>query len=330
MAEWRDGPVLVTGAGGFIGSHLTEFLVSSGVNVRAFLHYNSRNDPGLLGDVPADVRAEVDTYFGDLRDGDTLRRASQGATCIFNLGALIGIPYSYRSPRDVVDTNLIGTLNVLEAARTNEVARVIQISTSEVYGTAIYAPIDEQHPLQGQSPYSASKIGAEKLAESFYRSFELPVTVIRPFNNYGPRQSDRALIPTVISQALADDRLRLGSLAPTRDFTFVTDTVRGFAAVAASAETLGETVNLGTGSEVSVGDLVQLVGKLLGRELQVQEDEQRLRPKASEVGRLLCNADKAEKLCGWKATVELEEGLERTIEWMKGHLSRFKPDAYGV
>jgi dTDP-glucose 4,6-dehydratase len=328
--SWRDGPVLVTGAGGFIGSHLCEFLVASGVEVRAFLHYNSRNDPGLLADLPADLLTQVDKRFGDLRDADTVRRAAGGVSCIFNLGALIGIPYSYQSPRDVVDTNMVGTLNVLEAARENDVARLIQISTSEVYGTAIYAPIDEKHPLQGQSPYSASKIGAEKLAESFHRSFELPVTVIRPFNNYGPRQSTRALIPTIISQALAGGELRLGSLAPTRDFTFVTDTVRGFTAIAASERALGETVNLGTGSEVSVGDLVALVSRLIGRELAVREEEQRLRPKASEVGRLLCDASKAAELCGWKAEVSLEEGLRRTIEWMKLELDRFQPAVYGV
>jgi NAD dependent epimerase/dehydratase len=330
LSGWDDGPVLVTGAGGFIGSHLTEYLVSRGVKVRAFLHYNSRNDPGLLADVPADVLAEVDKHFGDLRDSDTVRRASKGTTCIFNLGALIGIPYSYQSPRDVVDTNMIGTLNVLEAARENGVGRMIQISTSEVYGTAIYAPIDEKHPLQGQSPYSASKIGAEKLAESFYRSFELPVTVIRPFNNFGPRQSTRALIPTVISQALSGGELQLGSLAPKRDFTYVADTVRGFAAVAGSEAAVGETVNLGTGTEVSIGDVVNLVSKLLGRELTVREDAQRIRPKASEVGRLLCDASKAAELCGWKAEVGLEEGLRRVIAWMEPNLARFQPRVYGV
>ncbi len=330
MSGWSDGPVLVTGAGGFIGSHLTEHLVASGVEVRAFLHYNSRNDPGLLADVPAGVLAGIDKRFGDLRDSDTVRRAANGTTCIFNLGALIGIPYSYQSPRDVVDTNMIGTLNVLEAARENDVGRVIQISTSEVYGTAIYAPIDEKHPLQGQSPYSASKIGAEKLAESFFRSFELPVTVIRPFNNFGPRQSTRALIPTVISQALAGGELRLGSLAPKRDFTYVADTVRGFTAVAGSDRAVGETINLGTGTEVSIGDVVSMVSELVGRELVVKQDPQRLRPKASEVGRLLCDASKAAELCDWRAEIGLEEGLRRVVEWMAPNLARFEPTVYGV
>ncbi len=328
--SWNDGPVLVTGAGGFIGSHLTEHLVAGGVKVRAFLHYNSRNDPGLLADVPAGVLAEVDKHFGDLRDSDTLRRAAAGTSCIFNLGALIGIPYSYQSPRDVVDTNMVGTLNVLEAARENGVSRVIQISTSEVYGTAIYAPIDEKHPLQGQSPYSASKIGAEKLAESFFRSFELPVTVIRPFNTFGPRQSTRALIPTVISQALNGGEVHLGSLAPRRDFTYVADTVRGFTSVAGSEKAVGETINLGTGTEVSIGDVVRMVSKLIGRELVVEEDIQRLRPKDSEVGRLLCDAGKALELCGWKAEIGFEEGLRRTIAWMEPNITRFQPRVYGV
>jgi dTDP-glucose 4,6-dehydratase len=322
--------VLVTGAGGFIGSHLTEALVRRGASVRAFVRYSSRGDRGLLELLPADVLQAVDVRFGDLRDGDTVRRLGEGVDTIFHLGALIAIPYSYVSPRDVVDTNVGGTLNVLEAARAHGVRRVLQTSTSEVYGTAQYVPIDEAHPLQGQSPYAASKIGADQIAESYYRSFDVPVSIVRPFNTYGPRQSARAIIPTIVSQALSGDAVRLGSLSPTRDLLYVEDTAAGFCAVAESEQTLGRTVNLGTGQATSIGDLVVTVGRLLGRPLHVVEDEQRVRPARSEVLRLLANASLARELCGWEPRVSLEEGLGRVIEWMRGNLARYRPEVYAV
>jgi dTDP-glucose 4,6-dehydratase len=330
MSSLSGRAVLVTGAGGFIGSHLTEALVQRGARVRAFVRYNSRGDRGLLELLPGDVLAEVDVRFGDLRDADTVRRAADSVDAIFHLGALIAIPYSYRSPRDVIDTNVMGTLNVLEAARAHGVSRILHTSTSEVYGTAQYVPIDERHPLQGQSPYSASKIGADQIAESFARSFGLPVSTVRPFNTYGPRQSARAIIPTIVSQALTGDTLRLGSLAPTRDLVYVGDTVAGFCAIAESEAAVGRTINLGTGQETSIGDLVAAIGRLLGRELLVNEDAQRIRPAQSEVDRLLADATLARELCGWQAAVSIEQGLARVIEWMRGNLARYRPESYAV
>ncbi len=330
MTGWREGAVLVTGAGGFIGSHLTEELVHRGVHVRAFLRYNSRGDRGLLEFLPASLLSEVDIVFGDLRDADTVRRAARAASSIFHLGALIAIPYSYLSPRDVVETNVLGTLNVLEAAREAGVSRVFHTSTSEVYGTARYIPIDESHPLQGQSPYSASKIAADKIAESFYRSFNVPVTIVRPFNTYGPRQSARAVIPTIITQALTTGVVRLGSTTPTRDLNFVTDTVAGFLSLAETPQAVGETVNLGTGRETSVGDLVWMIGKIIGRDLAVQVDRQRVRPPKSEVERLVADASKGRALCGWQPAVLLEDGLRRTVDWVRANLSRYRPEVYGI
>jgi NAD dependent epimerase/dehydratase len=330
MTAWRDGTVLVTGAGGFIGSHLTEELVRRGSHVRAFLRYNSRGDRGLLDLLPAKLLSEVEFVFGDLRDADTVRGAARGAGAIFHLGALIAIPYSYQSPRDVVETNVLGTLNALEAAREVGVSRVFHTSTSEVYGTARYIPINESHPLQGQSPYSASKIAADQIAESFFRSFDLPVTIVRPFNTYGPRQSARAVIPTIITQALTGGVVRLGSLTPTRDLNFVTDTVAGFLSIAETPRTIGETLNLGTGCETSVGDLVAMIGKIVGRELVVEQDHQRVRPSNSEVARLVADATKSRALCGWQPSVSLEEGLRRTVDWIGANLSRYRPGVYGV
>ena len=330
MSNWRDGTVMVTGAGGFIGSHLTEELVRRGLHVRAFLHYNSRGDRGLLELAPLEMVKEIDIVFGDLRDADTVRRAAHGVSAIFHLGALVAIPYSYLSPRDVVQTNVYGTLNVMEAAREAGVSRVLHTSTSEVYGTARYVPIDEAHPLQAQSPYSASKIAADKLAECYCHSFDLPVTTVRPFNTYGPRQSARAVIPTIITQALTGGVIRLGALTPTRDLNFVTDTVAGFICIADTPGVVGETLNLGTGSETSIGDLVQLVGKITGRELVVAADPQRVRPQNSEVERLVADATKSRTLCGWQPTVSLEEGLRRTVEWIDANLSRYRPEVYGV
>ena len=325
-----SGPVLVTGAAGFIGSHLTEALVEQGMNVRVFAHYNSRGDLAALKDLPSEVMQSVELVWGDLKDADAVRRAAKGAESIFHLGALIGIPYSYRNPRDVVETNVIGTLNALEAARDTEASRLVVVSSSEVYGTAVEVPMSESHPLQGQSPYSASKIGAEKLAESFYLSYGLPVTVVRPFNTYGPRQSDRAVIPTIISQALAGGEIRLGSVIPRRDFSFVTDTAEGLIAASRSDSAVGETINLGTGIDVSVSDVVLKVSELLGRELVVSAEDDRVRPPGSEVGRLQADFSKARQLCGWEPKVSLDEGLRRTIAWIRSNMNRFNPGVYGV
>jgi NAD dependent epimerase/dehydratase len=330
LNSWKAGRVLVTGAGGFIGSHLVEELVRGGARVRAFLHYNSRGERGLLELAPPEIVDEVESVFGDLRDADTVRCAVRDSTSVFHLGALIAIPYSYASPRDVVETNVLGTLNILTAAREAGVERVLQTSSSEVYGTARYVPIDELHPLQGQSPYAASKIGADQLAESFHRSYGLPVSIVRPFNTFGPRQSARAIIPTVISQALTGSVVRLGSTLPTRDFNFVTDTVSGFLRIADSAHTVGETLNLGTGRETTVPDLIAVIGKLLGRDLAVETDDQRLRPAKSEVYRLVADATKIRQLCDWEPAVSFEEGLRRTVDWTRANISRYRPGIYGV
>ncbi|MCS7221683.1 MAG: GDP-mannose 4,6-dehydratase [Anaerolineae bacterium] len=328
--DWTQRSVLVTGAGGFIGSHLVEALVCQGAKVTAFLHYNSRNDLGMLRYVDRALLQHVRVYFGDLRDIEAVRRAMTGTQIVFHLGALIGIPYSYVHPQDVVQTNVIGTLNVLLAARDLGVERVVHTSTSEVYGTAQYVPIDENHPLQGQSPYAASKIGADKLVESFYLSFGLPISTVRPFNTYGPRQSARAVIPTIIVQALTSDRLRLGALHPTRDFNYVTDTVKGFIAAAMSEATIGEVVNIGSGQEISIGDLARKICKLLGREFVVEIEDDRLRPPASEVERLLADNSKAQRIMNWAPEVPLEKGLEWTIEWIKRHLALYHAERYVI
>jgi NAD dependent epimerase/dehydratase len=330
MMNWQSKEVLVTGAGGFIGSALVEELVRAGANVTAFLHYNSRGDPGLLRYVAPDVFQSVRPYFGELRDNESVQQAMKGVEIVFHLAALIGIPYSYVHPRDVVQTNVIGTLNVLTAARELGVARLIHTSTSEVYGTARYAPIDEAHPLQGQSPYSASKIGADKLAESFHLAYELPVTTVRPFNTYGPRQSARAVIPTIIVQMLTRDSLKLGSLHPRRDFTFVRDTAVGFMAAAATDATLGEVVNLGSGQEITIGDLVHCIHRLVGRDVTLETEAQRVRPVGSEVARLLSDNQKARRLMGWQPCVSLEDGLRETIEWIKAHLYLYQSDSYTI
>lgn len=328
--SWQGKRVLVTGAGGFIGSHLVEALVGQGAQVRAFVRYNSRGDPGLLAVLPPDVQKQLDTVPGDLRDQEAVRTAAQQMDVIFHLGALIAIPYSYVHPREVIETNVLGTLNVLSAARDWGIARVVHTSTSEVYGTARRVPIDEEHPLQGQSPYSASKIGADKIAESFQRSFDLPVCVIRPFNAYGPRQSARAVIPTIISQALTSNELRLGALHPVRDFTFVTDTVRGFLAVAESPHSVGQEINIGSGVEISIGDLAARIITLIGRPVRVAVEPDRLRPPRSEVERLLADNRKAKELVGWEPQVGLEDGLRVTIDWISRNLSHYRPDVYEI
>ena len=321
---------LVTGAGGFIGSHLATALVRAGVRTRALVHYNSRSDIGQLALVAPEVRESLEIIFGDVRDRAAVQSMIQGCDVVFHLAALIGIPYSYRAAESYVDTNILGTLNVLEACRDCEVERLVQTSTSEVYGTAQYTPIDEKHPLNAQSPYAATKIGSDQLAGSYWASFGLPVVIVRPFNTYGPRQSTRAVIPTIIAQALGGGEIKLGSISPIRDFLFVEDTARGFMAAADSEGTLGEVVNLGTGSGVTIGRVVELVGERLGRELVVKAHDERMRPEKSEVMELICSAEKAAAGIGWRATVSLEEGLGRTVEWIESHRDHYATDRYSI
>lgn len=329
--------VLVTGAGGFIGSHLAEYLARLGCRVRAFVRYNSMNSFGWLDRSPKDVKDSLEVFSGDIRDPNGVRQACKGCDAVFHLAALIAIPYSYHSPDTYVDTNITGTLNVLQAVRDLGVGLMVHTSTSEVYGTALSVPIDEDHPLQGQSPYSATKIGADQMALSFFRSFGTPVAVVRPFNTYGPRQSARAIIPTVITQILAGKkRISLGALAPTRDFTFVEDTVHGFVAAARASACIGEVMNLGTGCEVSIGDTAGLIAEVMGAEIEIVQDEQRLRPEKSEVERLLSNNAKMRRLTGWQprhAGLEgFRRGLDITARWIAepDHQGLYKADIYNV
>ena len=326
---WHGRKVAVTGAGGFIGSHLVTRLVTEGASVKALVHYNSRGSYGNLELVPPAVLSGTEVVMGDIRDSFAMRTLAKGADIVFHLAALIGIPYSYVSPNDVVETNVMGTLNLLNAARDLEVSRLVVTSTSETYGTAQYAPIDEAHPLQGQSPYSASKIGADKLAESYYRSFGLPVATVRPFNTYGPRQSTRAIIPTVITQALACDTIRVGSLEPRRDFTFVSDTVEGFLRAATTDTCIGEVINIGTGYDVSVGDIVDRV-RALTQNKPVQVEQAHVRPAQSEVMRLICDNRKALRLAGWQPAVSLDEGLRQTVDWIRAHMDLYPHLTYAV
>ncbi len=320
---WQGRTVLVTGAGGFIGGHLAERLVREGAAVRALVRYNSTNTQGWLGN-------DVEVIAGDVRDHDGLRGAFDGVDTVFHLAALIGIPYSYHSPVAYTRVNTEGTINVLQAARDTGVRRVVHTSTSEVYGTARYVPMDEAHPVQAQSPYAASKAAADAMAAAFTASYGLPVVTVRPFNTFGPRQSVRAVIPTIITQALADAPIRLGSLTPTRDLTFVDDTVDGFVRAAEAPEAVGRTFNLGTGRETSIGDLVRMIGELLGPPLEMVQEPERMRPTASEVGRLVANASAAREVLGWEPTRSLEDGLRLTIEWMREHRDAYRPDAYVV
>jgi dTDP-glucose 4,6-dehydratase len=327
---WQNKRILVTGAGGFIGSHLAARLVELGARVRALVRYNSRNDWGLLELLPASVKGEMEVVLGDLTDPHSTTRMVQGQEVIFHLAALIAIPYSYRAPAHYVATNCGGTVNLLEAARQHGVERFVHTSTSETYGTAQYTPIDEAHPLRGQSPYAASKIGADKIAESYYLSFGVPVATIRPFNTYGPRQSARAVIPTIISQALTGDAIRLGSLSPVRDLNFVSDTVAGFLKVAENPQAVGEVINVGYGKSVSIGELAEKIVAIVGGKKQIVTEAARVRPEASEVLELLCDHRKAKALLGWQPHVSLEAGLERTVRYIKDHLSHYKPDTYNV
>jgi NAD dependent epimerase/dehydratase len=328
--NWIGRTVLVTGAGGFIGSHLTERLVREGARVRAFVRYTSRHDVGLLSQLPVDLFKSFDVIAGDLRDNEAVREAMRGVETVFHLGALIAIPYSYLHPREVVETNVLGTLNVLMAARDLGTSRIVHTSTSEVYGTAQYVPIDELHPLQGQSPYSASKIGADMLVMSFCRSFGVPVTTVRPFNTYGPRQSARAVIPTIITQALVMEQIRLGTLIPLRDFTFVEDTVDGFLRMGLHEDLMGQVINLGSEDCISIGDLARKVLALVGRDLPILSEAERVRPSQSEVLRLHAGAKKAHDLLGWQPRTTLDEGLQRTINWIQEHLDLYRPGKYEV
>lgn len=323
--------VLVTGSDGFIGSHLTEQLVREGYDVRAFTFYNSFNTWGWLDSLPKDILSQIEIFSGDVRDPNGVREAMKGVDEVFHLAALIAIPFSYHSPDSYVDTNIKGTLNVLQAARELDTQRVLVTSTSEVYGTAQYVPIDEKHPYQGQSPYSATKIGADRLAESFYRSFNLPVTIVRPFNTYGPRQSARAVIPTIISQLLAGrETIKLGSLTPTRDFNYVKDTVAGFIALSQSEKAIGQEVNIATMQEISIGELARTIIAQINPKAQIVCDEQRLRPEKSEVNRLLGDNTKIKSITDWTPKYTFEQGIAETITWIREHMDSYKADIYNV
>jgi len=326
--NWSTKKVLVTGAGGFIGSHLTEQLVGKGAGVRAFVHYNALGRWGWLD--TSSVVNDIEVVPGDISDRDSIGKALEGVDIVFHLAALIGIPYSYLAPRSYVDTNIIGTLNVLQSALDRELEMVVHTSTSETYGSAQYVPIDEVHPLIGQSPYSATKIGADKLAESYHRSFDLPVVTVRPFNTYGPRQSARAVIPTIISQALSDKAVKLGNLTPTRDLNYVLDTVGGFVSAAEHPEAVGEVINLGTGREISIGDLAKTIFEIMGKEGKIVADEDRVRPDASEVDRLCADVSKAKALLNWESQYTLETGLRETVDWIRENKEIYRPGLYNV
>lgn len=324
---------MVTGADGFIGSHLVEELLEVGAKVKAFCLYNSFNSWGWLDTLSKDKIKQIEIFMGDIRDPNGVKNAVKGCGAVFHLAALIGIPYSYRSPDNYVDTNIKGTLNVLQAAKEAEAERVLVTSTSEVYGTALYTPIDEKHPFQAQSPYSATKIGADRIAESFYCSFNLPVSIVRPFNTYGPRQSTRAVIPTIIGQLLNGAKvLKLGDLKPRRDFNYVKDVCRGFISIAASDKTIGEEINIASGRDISIGELIEIIISLVSpnEKIEILSEPERMRPKKSEVMRLMGSNEKLRSLTDWKQRYSLEEGLKETISWLKENLDRYKTDLYNV
>jgi len=320
--------VLVTGAGGFIGSHLCEALVKSGAKVTAMIRYSSGSSWGNLEYIPPQIKSELQVEVGNIEDPEILTKLTRSKDVMFHLAALIAIPYSYDAPRSYVHTNVEGTMNVMEAARRANVEKVIHTSTSETYGTARYTPINEDHPLQGQSPYSATKIGADKIAESYHRSFNLPVVTVRPFNTYGPRQSMRAIIPTIISQALTQPEIRLGALDPTRDLNYVEDIAQGFLRAAEANESAGETINLGFGKDISIGDLAKNILSLMDSDKQVIQENRRIRPENSEVMRLVCDNDKARRIIGWEPTHSLEDGLLKTIDFVSKHIDSYKTGVF--
>lgn len=323
--------ILITGSEGFIGSHLTEELVKQGYDVKAFILYNSFNNWGWLESLPKEIMRNIEVFTGDVRDPNGVHEAMRGCDAVFHLAALIAIPFSYHSPDAYVDTNIKGTLNVLQAARKLDTEKVLITSTSEVYGTAQYVPIDEKHPYQGQSPYSATKIGADRIAESFYRSFDLPIAIVRPFNTYGPRQSARAVIPTIITQLLAGkESIELGSLSPTRDFNYVKDTANGFIEIFKSDRTIGEEINIATQQEISIGELANELIRQINPEAKIACDEERLRPEKSEVNRLLGSNEKIKSLTNWQPQYSFEEGLAETIEFFRHNMDKYKTDIYNI
>lgn len=323
--------VLVTGADGFIGSHLTERLLEQGFDVKAFTFYNSNNSWGWLDTLPKEKLNQIEIFSGDIRDPNGVYEAMCGVDQVFHLAALIAIPFSYHSPDSYVDTNIKGTLNVLQAGKRLKTDKILITSTSEVYGTAQYVPIDEKHPFQGQSPYSATKIGADRLAESFYRSFDMPVSIVRPFNTFGPRQSARAVIPTIITQLLAgQEEIKLGSLTPTRDFNYVKDTANGFIEIAKSDKTIGEEINIATQQEISIGDLAREIISQINPKARIICEDERLRPVNSEVNRLLGSNEKIQRLTDWKQQYSFEEGIRETIAWIRENMKMYKPDQYNI
>jgi NAD dependent epimerase/dehydratase len=329
--NWQGKKVLITGAEGFIGSHLTERLVELGADVTALAQYNSFNSWGWIDTFDKKVKDSIKVVTGDIREYDGMKRIIKGQEVVLHLAALIAIPYSYLSPMAYVRTNVEGTTNVLEACREYDVEKIVHTSTSETYGTALYVPIDEKHPMQGQSPYSASKIGADKMAESYHKSFNMPIATLRPFNTYGPRQSARAVIPTIISQILAGKtEIKLGSLTPTRDFNFVLDTAEAFIKVAESEKTIGEVINAGSNYEITIGDTVKKIIKIIGKDVKILCDDERIRPENSEVNRLWADNAKIKELTDWTPNYNIDQGLEATVEWVKNNMQYFKTDIYNV
>lgn len=328
--NWKKAKVLVTGANGFIGSHLSEHLVNLGAKVSVLLEYNPNNYLGHLKFLQKNMLSEMEQILGDIRDPELIKKIVKGKDTIFHLGALVSIPYSFINPREVFEVNAEGTLNILLAARDQEVNKIVTTSTSEVYGTALYTPIDENHPLQAQSPYAASKIAADKIAESFYKTYDLPVAIIRPFNTYGPRQSDRAIIPTIIIQALKKSTINIGSTTPRRDLSYISDTIDGFMKIAESKKSIGQVINIGSGKDISIGELVEMILLIMNRQIKIISNEKRKRPNKSEVMRLLCDNTKAKKIVNWMPKVSLKEGLNMTIEWIKNNSDYYNPDKYQI
>ena len=328
--NWKKAKVLVTGANGFIGSHLSEHLVNLGAKITVLLEYNPYNYLGHLKFLQKNMLSEMEQILGDIRDPELIKKIVKGKDTIFHLGALVSIPYSFINPREVFEVNAEGTLNILLAARDQEVNKIVTTSTSEVYGTALYTPIDENHPLQAQSPYAASKIAADKIAESFYKTYNLPVAIIRPFNTYGPRQSDRAIIPTIIIQALKKSIINIGSTTPRRDLNYISDTIDGFIKIAESKKSIGQVINIGSGKDISIGELIKMILLIMDKQIKIISTEKRKRPNKSEVMRLLCDNRKAKKIVNWMPRVSLKEGLNMTIEWMKNNTDYYNPDKYQI